>query len=199
MLRPLLTLVLLVLFFTIAFGLRTWQQLRATGHTGFHGISGRPGSAEWVGGVLFIVGIGLGALAPIAELRGWVAPLWTPAPVLGTALTLLGILTTHVAQISMGRSWRIGVRADDPTTLVVHGPFAVVRNPIFSCMLATSTGMTLLLPNALSLASIIALVVAIELQVRLVEEPHLLRTHGQSYRDYAATVGRFVPGLGRLA
>ena len=137
--------------------------------------------------------------SPAPACAAGVAPLWTPAPVLGTALTLLGILTTHVAQISMGRSWRIGVRADDPTTLVVHGPFAVVRNPIFSCMLATSTGMTLLLPNALSLASIIALVVAIELQVRLVEEPHLLRTHGQSYRDYAATVGRFVPGLGRLA
>jgi protein-S-isoprenylcysteine O-methyltransferase Ste14 len=38
----------------------------------------------------------------------------------------------------------------------------------------------------------------IELQVRVVEEPHLLRTHGQAYEDWAREVGRFVPGVGRL-
>ena len=41
--------------------------------------------------------------------------------------------------------------------------------------------------------------IALEIQVRLVEEPYLLRQHGDAYRNYAARVGRFVPGLGRLA
>ena len=36
------------------------------------------------------------------------------------------------------------------------------------------------------------------MQVRAVEEPHLLATHGRAYADYAARVGRFVPGIGRL-
>lgn len=36
------------------------------------------------------------------------------------------------------------------------------------------------------------------LQVRLVEEPYLLRTHGEVYRDWAARTGRFLPGVGRL-
>lgn len=40
------------------------------------------------------------------------------------------------------------------------------------------------------------LVASIEVQVRLVEEPYLLRVHGEAYRDYVATVGRFVPGVG---
>ncbi len=201
MLRPLLALALLFVFFAVAFGLRTWQHLRATGQAGFHGISGRPGSAEWTGGVLFVVGITLGALAPVAELLGWVAPLGPPSPTtaaLGVALALVGILATYAAQVSMGNSWRIGVRADDRSELVVHGPFALVRNPIFTCMLATSAGMTLLLPNALTIASWLTSFVAIELQVRLVEEPHLLRSHGARYRDYAARVGRFLPGLGLL-
>jgi protein-S-isoprenylcysteine O-methyltransferase Ste14 len=44
-----------------------------------------------------------------------------------------------------------------------------------------------------------ALVLALEIQVRLVEEPHLLRAHGSAYGEYASRVGRFVPGLGRLA
>lgn len=200
--RPVLALLLLVLFHAVAFGLRTWQHLRASGSTGFHGVSGRPGSAEWFGGALFAVGVVLGLLAAIAEARGWVAPLWQPGPygvAAGLLLTLAGIATTYLAQISMGTSWRIGVRADERTRLVVDGPFLLVRNPIFTCMLLTGAGLVVLLPNALSLASLVCLIVAVELQVRCVEEPHLLRTHGQSYRDYAARVGRFVPGLGRLA
>ena len=49
------------------------------------------------------------------------------------------------------------------------------------------------------LAGFVLLVVTIELQVRAVEEPYLLATHGDAYRDYLASVGRFVPGVGRLA
>lgn len=199
--RPLLALSLLVLFYAVAFGLRTWQHLRATGSTGFHGISGRPGSAEWFGGVLFVAGVALSLVAALAEVQGWIAPLWRPGPwavAAGVAVTLAGILSTYAAQVGMGRSWRIGVREDERTQLVTGGPFAVVRNPIFSCMLLTAASLSLLLPNALTLAALACLLVAVELQVRFVEEPYLLRTHGQRYRDYAARVGRFVPGCGRL-
>jgi protein-S-isoprenylcysteine O-methyltransferase Ste14 len=28
--------------------------------------------------------------------------------------------------------------------------------------------------------------------------PHLLSMHGRAYADYAARVGRFVPGVGRI-
>jgi protein-S-isoprenylcysteine O-methyltransferase Ste14 len=33
--------------------------------------------------------------------------------------------------------------------------------------------------------------------VRQVEEPYLVRTHGEAYRSWAAGVGRFLPGIGR--
>ncbi len=197
--RPVLALVLLVLFYAVAFGLRTWQHLHATGSTGFRGISGRPGSVEWLGGVLFAAGIALSLAAAVGEAAGWVTPLWEPELVgvlLGTVITIGGIAATYLAQVSMGKSWRIGVREDERTELVAQGPFAVVRNPIFSCMLVTAAGLVVLMPNWLSVASFAALLVAVELQVRFVEEPYLLRTHGQRYRDYASRVGRFVPGLG---
>ncbi len=60
-------------------------------------------------------------------------------------------------------------------------------------------GFVVLVPGVVSVAAVLALVVAIELQVRLVEEPHLLRTHGDAYAAYAARVGRFIPGVGRLS
>jgi protein-S-isoprenylcysteine O-methyltransferase Ste14 len=53
-------------------------------------------------------------------------------------------------------------------------------------------------PNLVACAGFILLVAAIELQVRRVEEPHLLRTHGDAYRAYTATVGRFIPGVGLI-
>jgi protein-S-isoprenylcysteine O-methyltransferase Ste14 len=48
-----------------------------------------------------------------------------------------------------------------------------------------------------ALVGFILLIATIEAQVRAVEEPYLLTTHGDAYRDYSASVGRFVPGVGR--
>jgi protein-S-isoprenylcysteine O-methyltransferase Ste14 len=187
-------------FYAVAFGLRTYRHLRETGSTGFHGLSGRPGSAEWWGGALFIAGVVLSLLAPIAGLLGWVgSPQIGPGQfILGGAAVLLGIAATYAAQTAMGRSWRIGVRSGERTDLVTEGPFALVRNPIFSCMLFTAAALVVLLPNAVAVAAFACLLLAVELQVRVVEEPHLLRVHGSKYRSYAGRVGRFVPGLGLL-
>ncbi|HEY0133990.1 MAG TPA: isoprenylcysteine carboxylmethyltransferase family protein [Nannocystis sp.] len=197
--RPIFALVLLVLFYAVAFGLRTWQHLRATGSTGFRGLSGRPGSVEWLGGALFAAGVVLSLAAALGEAAGWLTTLWEPgvaSVVLGTMITLGGIATTYLAQVSMGDAWRIGVREEERTRFVTEGPFAVVRNPIFSCMSITAAGIVMLLPNPLSLASLVSLLTAVELQVRFVEEPYLLRAHGPRYRDYMSRVGRFVPRLG---
>ena len=98
----------------------------------------------------------------------------------------------------MGPSWRIGVAESEKTGLVTSGPFALVRNPIFSAMIPAFLGLALMVPNALAIAGIAALVVAVELQVRLVEEPYLVRVHGGRYLAYASRVGRFAPGVGKI-
>ena len=38
----------------------------------------------------------------------------------------------------------------------------------------------------------------VSIQARL-EEAHLIRLHGAAYRAFAARVGRFLPGVGRLS
>ena len=191
-----------ILYLALAFGGRTTLQLRRTGSTGFKGISGRPLSAEWTGGVLFVSAfllglaaclLGLvGALEPVALLDGSVGH-W-----LGFVLFVAGLTGTLFAQVAMGASWRIGVDEGERTELVTGGPFALVRNPIFSAMVLSFLGLALLVPNVMALVGIAALIVALEVQVRLVEEPYLLRTHGARYADYASRVGRFVPGIGCL-
>ncbi|WP_437967289.1 isoprenylcysteine carboxylmethyltransferase family protein [Sorangium sp. So ce260] len=200
--RPWFALVLYVVYTALAFGWRSLRQRRETGSAGFRGISGPPGSLPWLGGVLFAIALVLGALAPIVELAAWLGPVADPGPLLvglGAAMTISGTLGTLWSQGAMGSSWRIGVSDAERTSLVTGGPFAVVRNPIFSFMMLAALGMLLILPNAVALASFVALVTAIELQVRLVEEPYLLRTHGDAYAAYGAKVGRFLPGIGRGA
>src|SRR5687768_2998394 len=117
--------------------------------------------------------------------------------VAGIAVFAGGMAATLYAQLAMGASWRVGVDATERTSLVTDGPFAVVRNPIFTAMFLASLGLALLVGNLVALAGFVALVASVEAQVRLVEEPYLLRVHGESYREYAGRVGRFVPGLGR--
>lgn len=55
-----------------------------------------------------------------------------------------------------------------------------------------------MVPTWLSVMAFVCLVVAIELQVRFIDEPRLLATHGAAYRGYAAVTGRFPPEPGRL-
>jgi protein-S-isoprenylcysteine O-methyltransferase Ste14 len=190
------------LFLLLAFGLRTLVHLRRTGSSGFSGISGRPGSAEWTGGVLFVVAIVLGAAAPALDLAGVLDPIGALDGELGHAagggLFFGGFCATLLAQVAMGDSWRIGVDESDRTELVTGGPFAAVRNPIFSGMIPVAIGLALLVPNVVALLAVVALVAALEIQTRLVEEPYLLRTHGDAYRSYAARAGRFLPLVGRL-
>lgn len=195
-------LVLYLLGLALAFGVRTWLQIRRTGSSGFHGISGRPGSLRWWAGVLFVLALILGAAALVLAVTGslpgpdgWESSL---VAVGGFVVAAVGLLAVLAAQTGMGASWRIGVKETERTELVTDGVFSLVRNPIFTAMVTVQVGLTLVVPTWLSLAALACLIVAVEMQVRLIEEPYLLRMHGAAYRRYAAATGRFVPMLGRL-
>ncbi|MFN8228669.1 MAG: isoprenylcysteine carboxylmethyltransferase family protein [Mycobacterium sp.] len=197
---PLIALVLFAVFAVLGFGWRSWLQHRRTGSTGFKGVSGRPGSAEWFAGAGFVLALLIAVAAPALQWAGRVAPVpWLHAPwiqVTGIALALLGIAGTVYAQIDMGNSWRIGVDPAERTELVRSGVFGRVRNPIFTAMLTFGLGITLVTPNVVALAGFVLLLATIEMQVRMVEEPYLAAVHQDSYRSYTQEVGRFVPGLG---
>lgn len=184
-----------------AFGVRSWIHYRRTGTTGFRALTGGTGPAERWGGILFAAAVVLGAAAPTLVLTGTTAPMDLPEGIrwFGLAVAIVGFVGVLAAQTGMGASWRIGVDANEHTGLVTSGAFAVVRNPIFTAMLIALLGLALLVPTAVSAAAFLVLLLAVEIQVRLVEEPYLHSTHGHAYVSYTQRVGRFLPGLGRLA
>ncbi len=195
-------LVLYGISLTLTMGVRMLVQLRRTGSTGIHGLDGRVGSLEWLAGVLFLLALAMGAAAPTLALLGVLEPIpaldGTAGHAVGIALAVGGIILTFLAQLSMGDSWRVGVDPEERTALVTGGPFKLVRNPIYSAMLPTIFGLVLMVPSVVAIVGLATLVTALEMQVRMVEEPYLLQVHGNTYAAYAARVGRFVPGFGLL-
>lgn len=134
------------------------------------------------------------ALAGPSAIGVWAAP--RGLELAGLLLCAAGVAVIAVAQRQMGASFRIGIDAAK-TALVSPGLFRRVRNPIYSGLLALLLGVVLVIPCAASLLLGTAAAAAIALHTRL-EERHLLALHGDDYRAYAALVGRFVPGIGRL-
>ena len=125
--------------------------------------------------LLLVSAVALCIAGPALQQAGVLDPLATLdgsiANILGIVLACLGIAMTVLAQFAMGDAWRVGVDPSERTKLVTNG---------------------------LTIAGAILLTVALELHVRLIEEPHLQRIHGQQYTTYAARVGRFLPRIGRL-
>ena len=197
-----LAIAMLVVFGVLTFFVRVAIQLRRTGRTGLIGLRRGAGPLEWLSGILFVGGMGMGVGSPILVVQGSLDPLDAidvgVVHVLGIAMAASGGLAVFAAQLGMGESWRIGVSEEERTDLITGGWFSICRNPIYTAMIVGWTGFALMVPAWLGLTAAVAIALGLELQVRVVEEPYLIRTHGDAYRAYAARAGRFVPGVGQL-
>src|SRR3954451_6319891 len=103
MTRGVVGLLLEVVFFGIAFGVRSWVQWRRTGSTGF--IRPRRGApaTELLASTMFVTSIVLLAVGPIADLAGTgrIDVLDSAAiAAIGLVLTVAGIVLTTIAQLS---------------------------------------------------------------------------------------------------
>ncbi|HEY7523719.1 MAG TPA: isoprenylcysteine carboxylmethyltransferase family protein [Candidatus Limnocylindrales bacterium] len=197
---PAVAVVLLVVWLVLVAGVRGYLASRRTGELSV-AFRDRRGSAQSWARLISGLGLLLAVAAPIASVAGLpsIGGLATPVVgVAGTLLALVGIAATIAAQSAMGPWWRGDVDPDARTPLVTTGPFRQVRNPVLAATALTAIGITLVVPNPLSLAGLLAILAGQQIQVRLVEEPYLLRVHGDAYREYARRTGRFLPGVGRL-
>jgi len=200
-----LPLIAVLVFYGLGFGWRTWVQLRRYGSSGIVLFrSGRPGQhlREALFVVLAVALLAEAALAAVAPRRlpGLVPLAPATAAVLratGTVIVLGATALMLAAQLDLGASWRVGIDEGARPGLVTGGLYRYSRNPIYVAMLTALLGFALLLPSWISLGLLIGAGLGIRRHVRD-EEAYLARTYGEEYRRYAARVGRFVPGVGRL-
>ncbi len=198
--RSCLSLAIAAVYILLVFGLPTLKSWRINHTTGFHGLSGRVGSLPWLGGFGFVAAFALVLAAPLLEWTGSGPLLATPTfwvDLVAFSLMSGGTLGTLWSQSAMGASWRVGVDDDETTTLVKHGPFRWVRNPVFTFIAISVCGFATFLPTIATIAATGVLLFSLQVQVRVVEEPYLRETHGDAYQHYEVSTGRFLPVLVR--
>jgi protein-S-isoprenylcysteine O-methyltransferase Ste14 len=198
---PWLAVALLTIFLVVVFPVRSAIRRRRFGSSGSPDWrAGRP--RRWlVADALFLSGFALLIAGPVLEGVGAVDPLVqsnSAATAIGVVLVATATVLAVWAQETMGSAWRPDIPPAAAATLVMSGPFGVVRNPNYVAMLAAGLGAVILAPNLVTVAAWVVSLGSLMLTAR-VEEPLLADRYGAAYRRYSARVGRFVPGVGRLA
>jgi protein-S-isoprenylcysteine O-methyltransferase Ste14 len=142
------------------------------------------------------------ALPFYSAFRSGPAPLLrqltTFAPLLwsGLVVAIIAYVVTRYCWKMMGKSWRMGIDPGEKTTLVVTGPYAFVRHPIYglSTILMAATVAATPTPAMIVVAVIHAILLQWEARR---EEAHLSKVQGAVYDSYRDNTGRFIPRIGK--
>jgi protein-S-isoprenylcysteine O-methyltransferase Ste14 len=128
-------------------------------------------------------------LRPVYE-SAWVA--WPAAVCAGVCLW-----ASRVCWKTMGKNWRMGIDPGEQNALVVAGPFAYVRHPIYALSQGMMVVTVVAIPSPVMIAAGVVHVLLLQWEARR-EEGHLKGVHGSKYDEYCAGVGRFIPRLRRV-
>jgi protein-S-isoprenylcysteine O-methyltransferase Ste14 len=127
------------------------------------------------------------------ESHNWYAAT-VPARTVGVVLVGAGLaVLIHSCHRFVVEGGGTPAPAAPPTTLVVHGFYRYVRNPMYLALLALIVGQALLLGRFILLGYAALVWLACHLFVVLYEEPQLRRTFGAAYDRYRADVRRWRP------
>jgi protein-S-isoprenylcysteine O-methyltransferase Ste14 len=129
----------------------------------------------------------LGPLWPVGTL-------WPVGPVVGWAmvgLTAAGLSFTWWARLHMGRLWNGGVSRTEDHRVIESGPFALVRHPIYTGMIAGVWAMAVLQAKPVALAGAALFALGFVLKARV--EERFLAEQLPGYAAYRDRVRMIVP------
>jgi protein-S-isoprenylcysteine O-methyltransferase Ste14 len=122
-------------------------------------------------------------------------PWFPPFVVIGTLIFLCGIWMIFRAHRDLGRSFSYTLEIRDQQQLVATGIYRYIRHPMYAAFLVWTVAQAMLLPNWI-VGICAPLVLATLLAIRIPrEEAMMLRTFGDSYKDYMSRTARFIPGV----
>ena len=110
---------------------------------------------------------------------------------IGVLFCFVGLSLIVWSLISFKRSFRIGIDADHPDSLITDGAFAFSRNPIYVAFAIILIGQFLIFSNWIMLIYIVGATWLFHRQV-LREEEYLSRHYGQAHADYCNRVRRYL-------
>jgi protein-S-isoprenylcysteine O-methyltransferase Ste14 len=149
----------------------------------------------WVPAVLiWVAHPWLTALTRPERLPPPLRELWTHIAIgyVAAVIAALALAGTLICWKRMGKSWRMGINPTEKTELIVTGPYAYVRHPIYAIqsvlMLATVAAIT----SPVMLCVGLIVLALLQWEARR-EEGYLREHHGQVYVEYCRRTGGFVP------
>lgn len=105
----------------------------------------------------------------------------------GSLLLLLCVREFHTTGKGTLAPW------DPPQNLVVTGPYAITRNPMYIAVLAILSGWALLFNSVELVGYLLIVATAFHLRVVLYEEPRAQKRFGAAWFVYKSTVRRWIP------
>jgi protein-S-isoprenylcysteine O-methyltransferase Ste14 len=147
--------------------------------------------------ILFLLAIALLFLpASTLPLFPWLC--WTPVATNqwtffgGVTLTVAGLLFSIWARHHLGRNWSLAVTLKDDHELIVTGPYALVRHPIYTGLLVGFLGTAIAIMQIRGILALISILIALWTKIRM--EERLMREHfGAKYDIYSRRVSALVP------
>ena len=122
-------------------------------------------------------------------------PIWTPGvewlALPGHVLAIAGAMVAFAAQMAMGASWRVGVKAEETGDLVSEGLYTISRNPTFLGQATLLGGVALSVPTLPGIFAVLLFVGSAMTQIRS-EERALLQTHGEAFKAFCARTPRWI-------
>jgi protein-S-isoprenylcysteine O-methyltransferase Ste14 len=116
-------------------------------------------------------------------------PFW-----IGASLTVAGLLFAVWAREHLGRNWSRSVTIKQDHELIVTGPYAVVRHPIYTGSLAGFIGMAIAIAQVRGVIVCVLVFLVFWAKLRL-EEQWMRSQFGQTYATYTHRTAALVPYL----
>jgi protein-S-isoprenylcysteine O-methyltransferase Ste14 len=152
---------------------------------------GRSGSAPLA--VVLIYAIYCLPLGSVPLLGQRVMPRFSALELFGALMCAFGVMFSIWARHILSENWNAAATAREGLTLVQHGPYAIVRHPIYLGFLAAVVGMILALGEVRALV----LLMGVELLLKKMgqEESVLQATFPTEYPQYERRVKRLLPWI----
>jgi protein-S-isoprenylcysteine O-methyltransferase Ste14 len=147
---------------------------------------------------VFIFGIAIALLSttrfpqPWLYLQLWPVGLWPFW--LGAAVTVAGLLFAVWGREHLGRNWSRSVTIKQGHELITTGPYAVVRHPIYTGVLAGFLGMAIAISQVRGIIVFVLIFLALWLKLRM-EDRWMRSQFGETYAIYARQTAALVPYL----
>jgi protein-S-isoprenylcysteine O-methyltransferase Ste14 len=125
-------------------------------------------------------------------LRLWARNPWLENT--GALLSLAGVLWAIWARVRLGKNWSGKPAVKQNHELIVSGPYAITRHPIYTGVLAAAVGTALALGQLRGVLFAVALLFALCFKLHL-EEQMMMEAFPDAYPAYRRRVRALIPWI----